>query len=126
VAATLDALGRRYPGRRLIAALELRSLSAARSLFTEGYFEALSRADRAFLPPLFHASRLPPEERLDLDALAVRLGERGTPTTIATDYDALLATILAAAAPGDVIVSMSSGSFGGLPQRLLAALRERE
>src|SRR6185295_10163050 len=111
------------PGRRLLAALELRSLSASRSLFTEGYFDALSRADRAFLPPLFHASRLPPEERLDLDALAVRLDERGTSTTIAADYDALLAVIVAATEPGDAIVSMSSGSFGGLPQKLLAALR---
>ena len=124
VAATLDAVRRRYPGRRVIAVLELRSLSAARSLFTEGYFDALSRADRAFLPPLFHASRLPAEERLDLDALATRLGDRGTATTIAPDYDALLAAIAAAAEPADVIVSMSSGSFGGLPQRLLTALRE--
>jgi UDP-N-acetylmuramate: L-alanyl-gamma-D-glutamyl-meso-diaminopimelate ligase len=125
VAATLDAIRRRYPGRRVLAALELRSLSAARSLFTEGYFDALRRADRALLPPLFHAARLPPEERLDLDALATRLGDAGTPTTIGPDYDALLAAVVAAAEPGDVIVSMSSGSFGGLPQRLLSALLER-
>jgi UDP-N-acetylmuramate: L-alanyl-gamma-D-glutamyl-meso-diaminopimelate ligase len=125
VGATLDALRRRYPDRRLLAALELRSLSAARALFTEGYFAALRRADLAFLPPLFHASRLPPAERLDLDALAARLGAAGTATTIAADYDALLAAVAAAAEPGDVVVSMSSGSFGGLPQRLLAALRER-
>jgi UDP-N-acetylmuramate: L-alanyl-gamma-D-glutamyl-meso-diaminopimelate ligase len=125
VAATLDAMRRRYPGRRLLAALELRSLSAARSLFYAGYLDALARADRAFLPPLFHASRLPPEERLDLDALAAKLGEGGTTTTIAADYDALLAAILAVAQPGDVVASMSSGSFGGLPQRLLAALGER-
>lgn len=124
VAATLDAIRRRYPGRRMLAALELRSLSAARSLFTEGYFDALRRADHAFLPPLFHAARLPPEERLDLDALAARLREAGTETTIAPDYDALLAAILAAAGPRDVIVSMSSGSFDGLPQRLVGALRE--
>ena len=125
VGATLDALRRRYPRRRLLAALELRSLSAARSLFFAGYLDALARADRAFLPPLFHASRLPPEERLDLDALTARLGEKGTTTTIAADYDALLAALLAEVRPGDVVVSMSSGSFGGLPQRLLAALRER-
>ena len=104
----------------------MRSLSAARSLFTGGYFDALRRADRAFLPPLFHAARLPPEERLDLDALAARLGDSGSPTTIAPDYDALLAAILAVAEPRDVIVSMSSGSFGSLPQRLVGALRERD
>jgi UDP-N-acetylmuramate: L-alanyl-gamma-D-glutamyl-meso-diaminopimelate ligase len=122
VAASLEALRRRYPGRRIVAALELRSLSAARSLFTEAYFDALSKADRAFLPPLFHAARLQPEERLDLDALAARLTAAGTPTTIAPDYEALLAAMLAAVEPGDVAAVMSSGSFGGLPQRLLAAL----
>jgi UDP-N-acetylmuramate: L-alanyl-gamma-D-glutamyl-meso-diaminopimelate ligase len=125
VAATLDAVRRGYPGRRLVAALELRSLSAARSLFFAGYLDALSRADRVLLPPLFHASRLPPEERLDLAALAARLGERGVEATIAPGYDELLGTLVATAAPGDVVVSMSSGSFGGLPQRLLAALQAR-
>jgi UDP-N-acetylmuramate: L-alanyl-gamma-D-glutamyl-meso-diaminopimelate ligase len=125
VAATLDAARRRYRGRRLVAALELRSLSAARGLFYPGYLEALAAADRAVLPPLFHASRLAPEERLDLDALARELSARGTETTIAADYDALLATVLAEARPGDVVVSMSSGSFGGLPQRLLEGLSAR-
>jgi UDP-N-acetylmuramate: L-alanyl-gamma-D-glutamyl-meso-diaminopimelate ligase len=125
VAATLDALRGRYPGRRLLAALELRSLSAARALFFDGYLEALARADRAFLPPLFHAGRLPPEERLDLAALSARLGEAGTPTRIETGYDELLAAVVAAAEPGDVVVCMSSGSFGGLPQRLVEALQDR-
>lgn len=125
VAATLDAVRRRYRDRRLLAALELRSLSAARALFFGGYLAALARADRAFLPPLFHAARLPAEERLDLDALAARLGEVGIPTVIAADYDAMLEAVVAAAEPGDVVVCMSSGSFGGLPGRLLSALRER-
>jgi UDP-N-acetylmuramate: L-alanyl-gamma-D-glutamyl-meso-diaminopimelate ligase len=122
VAATLDAVRRRHPRRRLVAALELRSLSAARSLFFDGYRQALARADLAFLPPLFHAGRLLPEERLDLEGLAARLGEAGTPTVIAPGYDELLAAVAGAAAAGDVVVCMSSGSFGGLPQRLVAAL----
>jgi len=125
VAATVDAVRRSYRGRRLVAALELRSLSAARSLFFDGYLDALARADRVVLPPLFHAARLPAEERLDLAALAARLGEQGVETTIAPGYDELLATLVATAMPGDVVVSMSSGSFGGLPQRLLAALQAR-
>jgi UDP-N-acetylmuramate: L-alanyl-gamma-D-glutamyl-meso-diaminopimelate ligase len=124
VAASLDALRRRHPGRRLLAALELRSLSAARGLFHDDYRQALSRADAAFLPPLFHANRLSPEERLDLERLARELGELGTPTVVAAGYDELLAEVVAAAQAGDVVACMSSGSFGGLPQRLLAALGE--
>jgi UDP-N-acetylmuramate: L-alanyl-gamma-D-glutamyl-meso-diaminopimelate ligase len=124
VAASLDALRHRYSGRRVVAALELRSLSAARALFTEPYYEALRRADVAFMPPLFHASRLAPEERLDLERLAARLSAAGTSTTIAPDYEALLAALVGALAPGDVVACMSSGSFGGLPQKVLAALAQ--
>ena len=126
VAATLDALRRSYPGRRLVAALELRSLSASRSLFYDAYFEALGRADRAFLPPLFHASRLTPDQRLDLDRLAAELTAAGTPTTIAPGYDELLSAIAEEARSGDVVACMSSGSFGGLPSLLLAALAAHE
>jgi UDP-N-acetylmuramate: L-alanyl-gamma-D-glutamyl-meso-diaminopimelate ligase len=125
VAASLDALRRRYPGRRLLAALELRSLSAARGLFHDAYREALASADRAFLPPLFHAARLPPEERLDLSRLAAELTAAGTPTTLAPDYEELLAALVATAASDDVVACMSSGSFAGLPYRLIAALAER-
>jgi UDP-N-acetylmuramate: L-alanyl-gamma-D-glutamyl-meso-diaminopimelate ligase len=78
----------------------------------------------AVLPPLFHAARLQPEERLDLQRLARELGDDGTATTIGEDYDGVLATMLESVRPGDVAICMSSGSFGGLPQRLLAALRE--
>ena len=38
------------------------------------------------------------------------------------DLDDVLATALAEAREGDVIVTMSSGSFDGMPQRLLASL----
>lgn len=124
VAATLEALRRRYPGRRIVAALELRSLSASRSLFHDAYRAALRRADAAFLPPLFHAGRLPPEQRLDLQRLAAELTAEGTPTTIVEGYEEILAAVAAEARAGDVVACMSSGSFGGLPRRLLATLGE--
>jgi UDP-N-acetylmuramate: L-alanyl-gamma-D-glutamyl-meso-diaminopimelate ligase len=41
----------------------------------------------------------------------------------AGDIDTLVAQVIAAAQPGDHIVCMSNGGFGGVHDRLLAALR---
>jgi UDP-N-acetylmuramate: L-alanyl-gamma-D-glutamyl-meso-diaminopimelate ligase len=122
VGKTLAALAQRYPGRRLIALFEPRSLSAGRRLFTEGYRESFRGADLVGLAPIFHRARLAPDEQLDLDGLASALRAAGTRAVVAASTDDLLALALAAVRPGDLVVTMSSGSFDGLPSRLLAAL----
>lgn len=122
VSKTLQALKSRFPFRRLIAAFEPRSLTAARNLFFDEYCRAFAHADRVLIAPVFHANRLPPEERLDVDGIAQHLEAGGTAATAAESTDALAAAILADAEPGDVIVTMSSGAFDGLPHRLVQML----
>ena len=119
---TLAGLRSRYPDRRLIALFEPRTLTAGRAFLFDGYVRALIQADRVFLAPIYHHLRLPPAERLDLDKLATELERRNTPTSISENVDSLLAAALAGARTGDVFITMSSGSFEGLPQRLLASL----
>jgi UDP-N-acetylmuramate: L-alanyl-gamma-D-glutamyl-meso-diaminopimelate ligase len=112
----------RFPGRRLLACFEPRSLTAGRAFLLAGYARAFAVADRAYFAPIFHRDRLAPEDRLDLAALAAGLSATGTPCVLAEDLDALLARLLAEVRPGDVVLTMSSGSFGGLPRRLAAAV----
>ena len=45
--------------------------------------------------------------------------------TVADDIDTLVRAIVAAARPGDHVVCMSNGGFGGIHARLLAALQAR-
>ncbi len=80
-------------------------------------------ADRVLFAPIFHHGRLAPEERLDFDALAEELTAAGTPATVGADTDDLLPPRLEEAREGDVLVTMSSGSFDGMPHRLAQALR---
>ncbi len=122
VGETLAALRARYPGRRLVAVFEPRSLTAGRRIFFDAYLRAFERADRVVLAPLFHAGRLEPGERLDLDELTRKLGERGVEATAHGAGEDLLGAVRAGLRPGDVVVTMSSGEFGRLPQRLLEAL----
>lgn len=121
---TLEALRQRYPGRRLVALFEPRSLTAGRRFFFDAYRQAFAGADRVLFAPLFHSDRLAPEERLDLAALAAALTAAGVPAQVGTDNAELLRLAVEEAREGTVLVTMSSGSFLGLPQRLLAAIRE--
>jgi UDP-N-acetylmuramate: L-alanyl-gamma-D-glutamyl-meso-diaminopimelate ligase len=122
VAKTLAALRQRYPGRRLTALFEPRSLTAGRTTFFDAYREAFAAADRVLFAPTFYGGRLTSEERLDFAALAAALGAGGTAASRCDSVDELLDRAVAASRPGDVLVTMSSGSFEGLPRRLLAAL----
>jgi len=122
VGETLAGLRQRYAGRRLTAVFEPRSLTAGRRFFQQAYAAAFRGADRVLLAPVHYADRWSAEELLDLPALAADLGAAGVEAEVAADVDAVLARAVAWAAPGDVFVTMSSGSFAGLPRRLLAAL----
>jgi UDP-N-acetylmuramate: L-alanyl-gamma-D-glutamyl-meso-diaminopimelate ligase len=46
----------------------------------------------------------------------------GARAQVADNLDTLLAQVLAAAQPGDHLLCMSNGGFGGIHARLLAAL----
>jgi UDP-N-acetylmuramate: L-alanyl-gamma-D-glutamyl-meso-diaminopimelate ligase len=121
---TLGALRQRYPGRRLVVLFEPRSLTAGRRFFHEPYRQAFACADRVLLAPIFHAGRLSDEERLDFGALAEELTAAGTPVTLCADTPGVLRRATEEARDGDVIVTMSSGSFEGMPYRVLEALKE--
>ena len=112
---TLEGLRGRFPESRLIAIFEPRTLTAGRSFLYDNYVRALQLADRVLLAPVYHHLRLPPEERLDIEKLMAELENKGTPATIGEDVDSLLALALAEARSGDVFITMSSGSFEGLP-----------
>ena len=119
---TLASMRMRFPGRRLLACFEPRSLTAGRAFMLKGYARAFAVADLAYLAPIFHRDRLAPEDRLDLAALAADLSSAGTPCVLAEDLEGLQMRVLADIRPGDVVLTMSSGSFGGLPRRLAQAV----
>jgi len=122
VGKTLAALRQRYPGRRLVALFEPRSLTAGRALFFDAYRQAFAGADQVLFAPTFYGGRLDAEERLDFAELAGELAASGVAAARFASVDELLAAAVAGSRPGDVLVTMSSGSFDGLPRRLLAAL----
>jgi UDP-N-acetylmuramate: L-alanyl-gamma-D-glutamyl-meso-diaminopimelate ligase len=123
VGLTLDGARHRFPGRRLVALFEPRSLTAGRQSFAPAYERALSKADVALLAPVFHQARLGRELALDREALASALRARGVEAEALPEDSDLADAARRHLHAGDVVLCMSSGEFGGLPRRLLEMLR---
>lgn len=123
VAASLAALRQRFPGRRLVALFEPRSLSAGRRQFAADLATSLAAADRVLLAPVFHRERLG-EEGFDPEQVAAEIERLGAVATACASNDELAEAVLAEARPGDVLVTMSSGSFDDMPRRLQMALQD--
>jgi UDP-N-acetylmuramate: L-alanyl-gamma-D-glutamyl-meso-diaminopimelate ligase len=122
VAGTIAAARTRWPGRRIWALFEPRSNTAGRKLFQDDYGEAFSGADALVIGPIFHAKRLKPEERIDRSAVLSRFMTNGKPAYAPESLEEMPAILRRAARPGDVLLLMSSGAFGGLPETLLGEL----
>jgi UDP-N-acetylmuramate: L-alanyl-gamma-D-glutamyl-meso-diaminopimelate ligase len=56
---------------------------------------------------------------------AQALAPMGERAQVAPDIDTLVAQVVAAARPGDQLLCMSNGGFGGIHQKLLDALAAR-
>ena len=116
---TIDAIRRRYPEQSLHVCFEPRSSSSRRDVFFEGYSKAFDAASRVYLAPVHLPEKVPEGRVLDVAALAARLRERGVEAAHFEDIPALAQSVLEHAAPGDTVLLLSSGSFGGLADRLL-------
>ena len=126
VAATLEAVRARYPGRRVVAIFEPRTNTSRRKVFQQQYAESFDAADAVVIrivpdTPIYSATG-EVTERFSADALAADLVARGVPAVALPDVDAIVAHVAAHAQPGDVAVVMSNGDFGGVWEKLLAAL----
>jgi UDP-N-acetylmuramate: L-alanyl-gamma-D-glutamyl-meso-diaminopimelate ligase len=126
VRVTIEAVQELWPNRRTVAIFEPRSNSSRRKVFEGPYAEALALADCVFLssPPLRHNDSA--EDFMDANTVARGVEARGTSAAAFPHADQLLGPLLDALRPGDTALIMSNGSFDGLHQKLLDALRQRD
>jgi hypothetical protein len=121
--ATIDGLRRRLDAQqpeggkreRILAVFEPRSNTMKLGMMKAQLPWALEAADLAWC----HSGGL------DWDA-AEALAALGERATVCSSIDALVQQVAAAARPGDHVVCMSNGGFGGIHGRLLEALRQRD
>ncbi len=116
---TIKAIRRRYPDHSLHVCFEPRSSSSRRDVFFDGYTQAFEGATRTYIAPVYAPERVPEGRMLDTAALARALRDRRLDASEFDEVEALAQSVLGRAVPGDTVLLLSSGSFGGLGNRLL-------
>ncbi len=117
---TVVALRRRYPDNALHVCFEPRSSSSRRDIFFEGYASAFDAASLVYVAPVHAPEEVPAGRCMDTKKLASAMQLRGVEGRSFESIESLAESVLSAAAPGDTVVLLSSGSFGGLAQTLLS------
>lgn len=111
---TVAGLRRKVDGSRILAVLEPRSNTMKLGIMKDALPASLKDADLVFC---YGAN-------LGWDAAAA-LAPLGSKATVQDDLDALIESIAAAARPGDHVLVMSNGGFGGIHEKLLKRLAGR-
>jgi UDP-N-acetylmuramate: L-alanyl-gamma-D-glutamyl-meso-diaminopimelate ligase len=120
VETTLDGLRASSPGSRIWAIFEPRTASSCRRVFQEDFARAFAKADRILLAPVFKS--LPEAERLSIPDLVRDLIQSGREARAAESVDDIVASVAREAQPGDLVVVMSNGGFGGIHGKLIRAI----
>ncbi|MBI1733457.1 MAG: UDP-N-acetylmuramate:L-alanyl-gamma-D-glutamyl-meso-diaminopimelate ligase [Gammaproteobacteria bacterium] len=113
IRATLESLRRHVGNAPIIAVMEPRSNTMKLGVHADDLAPSFKAADRAFI---LH----PPKLSWDLRK-AVAGGP--VPCRVAENVDEIIGAIVDIARPGDHVLIMSNGNFGGIHQRLLEALK---
>jgi len=119
---TLAATRLRFADRRIWAVFEPRTNTTRRDVFQQDYAEAFGDADRVLLAPVDDPEKAPEGQRMDIPRLARDLGARAHALP---GVDAIIQILTTESAPGDVVLIMSNGAFGGIYDKLPAALSAR-
>ncbi len=119
---TLAALRGRHGGGKLFAVFEPKSATSRRAVFQDAYAEAFGAVDEVIIGAVDRPDKAPEGDRLDPEKLANDLRGRGVPARFIATVDAIAEHLAERAAPGDTVVVMSSGGFGGVHDKILDKL----
>ncbi len=114
IASTLEGMRARFPQQRLIALIEPRSNTMRMGQHRRALAAATAAADAVFWYQ-------PAGMNWSLDEL---VDDSGGAAAVVEGIDSLVARVVAESRPGDRVVIMSNGGFGGIHGKLLAELEK--
>jgi UDP-N-acetylmuramate: L-alanyl-gamma-D-glutamyl-meso-diaminopimelate ligase len=110
---TISAMKRRYPGQRIIVAMEPRSNTMKLGVHNDMLADSLGEADIVWM---YRPADIDDEFEASLAALGERL-------RLFDDYDKLVSDMSGKVLAGDQVIFMSNGGFGSARQTLTAVLQ---
>ncbi len=124
---TLLALRTKYKDRRVVAVFEPRSWSSRLAVFQEDYATAFQTADYVVIASVFDSGKATEKGRvLDTNKLIEDISAQGKPALQIEGADEIVRHLAPQLRAGDVVAIMSNGGFGGIHEKLLQALREKQ
>jgi UDP-N-acetylmuramate: L-alanyl-gamma-D-glutamyl-meso-diaminopimelate ligase len=120
---TLRALRHRYPGSRLWAIFEPRSNTTRRAIFQHELPDALKLADGVFISQVARLDQIPPEQRLNPEAVVAAIAASGRPAFYEPDAAHIIERLVPLLKTEDVVIIFSNGGFEGIHEKLLERLR---
>jgi UDP-N-acetylmuramate: L-alanyl-gamma-D-glutamyl-meso-diaminopimelate ligase len=122
---TLAALRLKYQDRRLVAVFEPRSRTSCHATFQQTYIDAFAPADYVIVSRVYDAGRAAEMGGvLDIEKLIDDIAAQDKPAFAITDVNEIVERLKNELRSGDVVAIMSNGAFGGIHEKLLAALSE--
>jgi UDP-N-acetylmuramate: L-alanyl-gamma-D-glutamyl-meso-diaminopimelate ligase len=123
---TVDALKRRYPTGKMCVIFEPRSNTTRRNIFQKDLPIALGAAEICILAPIADPHKIEEADRLNVQQVLDDIARMGRQAFLEADVDSMVKRAMEMVSPGDTIVVFSNGGFGGIHQKLLDALAEKE
>ncbi len=125
VGQTLESLRRAHPQGCLWALFEPASATNARATFEARYIDAFATADRVVVAKVPRPERARSDEPFSAQRIVDTLRKNGQAAWYIPEVSTIVDHILSQVQPGDLIVCMSNGSFGGIQSKLLESLEHK-
>jgi UDP-N-acetylmuramate: L-alanyl-gamma-D-glutamyl-meso-diaminopimelate ligase len=122
---TIQAARQRYSDRPIVAIFEPRSYTAQRREFQNDYVAAFEDAQTVIISGLFHPERYTKQTAIDPHEMVAAWRSQGKQADYIPDVDEIVRKLSDSVTGREVVLIMSNGSFGGIHEKLLAALETR-
>jgi UDP-N-acetylmuramate: L-alanyl-gamma-D-glutamyl-meso-diaminopimelate ligase len=107
---------------RLVAVFEPRSYTSRTRVFQEEFARSFADADEVIVAAAHLPDKVPAAQRLSESDLVAAVERSGTRATFVPSVGAIVERLARELRPGDRVVVLSNGGFGGIHEKLLRAL----
>lgn len=122
---TVQAIQKKYQGRKVFSVFEPRSATSRRKIFQKDYLEAFSQSQEIVLAEAFDQGKISEEARFSSAELALELSQNGKKARVFPTAQLIADYLLKETSAGDVVLIMSNGGFDGIYEKLIQGLRSR-
>jgi UDP-N-acetylmuramate: L-alanyl-gamma-D-glutamyl-meso-diaminopimelate ligase len=108
---------------RVVAIFEPRSYTSRTRVFEQDFARAFAAADEVVLSAAHLPGKVPEDQRISEETLVASINREGGRARFIRTVDEIVSDLVGRLRPGDHVLVLSNGGFGGIHEKLLIALR---